>query len=257
MKKISILIGAFMLVLAACTGGNSAATLIQAGAVADSLASEEADGTVEVASPDLQASFTIEDEQISIQAIGQELFELFASQQLKRLPAKDITGVCNALRESKGDFITIINSPTGESVSFSLTPHQIIKLQRAKNSELNLGAARSQIIAIAQNMVPNPDAHAGAVRVDVSINKSFIEYNVVWEKASYYSHFPQGILTKNYFNPLKEEYQEMGGLAERVIDMLSSLNIDGVRMVYSAEDSDKELRQAFPWREIRMPIEKK
>lgn len=254
--KSIFIIAAAMLAFASCNNGNSADSLMRAATLADSLARAEADGSVSVSAPDLQASFTVDDSQIALSSVGQELFDVFASQQLKKIPASDISAVCDALRTAKGSFVTILNSANGEeSVSFTLTPQQIVKLQRAKNSELNLGEARNQVVAVAERMVPAPEAHAGALRVETSIAKSFIEYNIVWPKASAYSKFPQGVLTQNYFNPLKEQYKAMGRLAEPVISMLQSMGIDGVRIVYSAEDSDRQLKQAFPWREIRLPIE--
>ena len=258
MNILKFLCGAAIgtLLLSSCAGKDSSQSLMSAAVLADSIASADAGGTVVVSEPDLQASFTVHDAEISLSAIGQDLFNVFASQQLKKLSAKDITAVCDALRESKGSLITVLNSPAGESVSFTLTPQQIIKLQRAKNSELNLGAARNEVVAVAERMVPAPNAHEGALRVEASVTKSFLEYNIVWPKASEFARQPQGILTQRYFNALKEQYQAMGELAEPVISMLQSMGIDGVRIVYSAQDSDRELKQAFPWREIRLPIEK-
>lgn len=246
---------ASLLVFAACGKSGAENALTTAGELADSIASAEADGTATVNAPDLQLSFTVEDAELPLDCIGQNVFDLFASQQLKRLSPQDITTVCNALRDSKGNLIVILNSPAGESATFTLTPKQILYLQRAKNSELNLGAARNEVVAIAQRMVPAPEAHSGALRVETSVSKSFLEYNVIWPKASAYDKYPQGLLTKNYFNALKKQYQALGRLAEPIVNELNTLGIDGVRIVYSAEDSDKELKQAFPWREIRLPIE--
>lgn len=244
-----------VLALAGCGSAVKADSLGEACTVADSIADAEADGAVVIDNRSLQASFEILDPEIAVDRIGQELFDVFAAQQLKRISAADINLVCEALRASGGDFVTVLNSPDGTSAVFTLTPRQIVHLQRAKNSDLNLGVARNQVIAVAEMMCPNPAAHTGASRVDVSVSKSFLEYNIVWPKASAYERYPQGILTSNYFNALKTQYRQMGGLAERVIAMLQTMGIDGVRIVYSAENSDKQLRQAFPWREIRMPVE--
>lgn len=252
---ISAVSAVIIMLAAACGNGKSDNGLADAAAVADSIARADAGGAVVEQAPDLEASFTIADQEISVGVIEQELFDVFASQQLKRLNNRDIAKVCDALRKSGGSFITVLNSPSGDSVSFTLTPHQIIGLQRAKNSELNIGAAKAQAVAVAERMVPNPEAHAGAARVDVAVVKSFLEYNIVWPKASAYSRMSQGVLTQNYFNALKKQYQDLGGLAEPVISMLETMGVDGVRIVYSAEDSDRELKQAFPWREIRLPIE--
>lgn len=257
MKSFKTLIAAsaFALLVVSCGGNNSAETLAKAAHLTDSIAAAEADGKAVAADSDLMVSFTMPDAGIPLTAIGQDLFDVFAAQELKIVAPANVAAVCDALREVKGNLVVALNSPGGESAEFTLTPQDIIKLQRAKPSQLNLGAARNQLIDVAQQMVPNPDAHTGAVRVDVTVSKSFLEYNIIWPKASAYDKYPQGLLTKNYFNPLKKQYQQLGRLAEPVIAMLSAMGIDGVRVVYSAEDSDKQLKQAFPWREIRLPIE--
>lgn len=258
MKTICLTaITALALGIASCGNHKSADNLLAAGVLADSIANAEANGSVVVNTPNLQASFTITDPEIPVNQIGQELFDVFAAQQLKKISPKDISAVCEALRSSDGELAVIINSVDGESIAFNLTPHRIIALQRAKNSELNFSAARTQVVAIAERMTPNPEAHAGAVKVEASVAKSFLEYNVIWAKSAEFDKKSQGVLTQNYFNALKLQYQALGGLAEPVIDMLSSMGIDGVRIVYSAENSDKQLKQAFPWREIREPIVEK
>lgn len=255
MKKILILLSLMSVLVIACTTKKSDTALAEAAALTDSIARAEADGNAQACPPDIQLSFNVADTNIYLGAVGEDLFDVFAAQQLKRISPRDISAVCNALRESGGQLNVVINSPSGESVDFNLTPQKIIKLQRAKNSEFNLAGARSQVVAVAEKMIPAPEAHAGAVRVDVSVSKSFLEYNIVWAKSSSYDRYTQGLLTKNYFNPLKRMYQELGTLAEPAVELLKSLGIDGVRIVYSAENSDKQLRQAFPWREISEPIE--
>ena len=241
--------------LISCGGANSKENLSNAAALADSIARADAGGSVVVASPGLQMSFEIADPEIPVSDIGRELFEVFAARQLKTISAADITTVCNALRADKAELDVVLNSPSGESAVFNFTPQRIITLQRAKNSELNIPAARTQLIVVAEKMVPNPGAHAGAVRVETSVVKGFLEYNIIFPDASTFERAAQGLLTKNYFNPLKQQYADMGGLAEPVVEMLTSMGIDGVRIVYSAENSDKNLKQAFPWREIKQPVE--
>ena len=61
---------------------------------------------------------------------------------------------------------------------------------------------------------------------------------------------PQGVLTGRYMQPLRDEYGRLGSLEYPVVEMLKTLGIDGVRMVYVATGTDEEVKQAFPWREI-------
>lgn len=242
----------------ACTSApDPAAALERAAAIADSIAHTDADGSVISAPPGLQASFAIPDAGFPLTLIGRDIFDVLASQQLKKLPAEQITYICDALRDTESDLTVTLTDDADESVSFTLTPRQILQLRRAKSTDLNIPAARTQLIAIASAMVPAPDAASGSLRTDAAIVKSFLQYEIIWPKPSDFDRLPQGALTARYFNPLKQWYQSMGRLAEPVIEMLTSLGIDGIRILYTAEGSDRQLRQAFPWREIRQPIQEK
>lgn len=243
------------LALFSCAGGDKGDYLAEAAAVADSIAMSEAGGSATVVAPDITLCLAVDDAGIPLSLLRESLFNVFVSQQLKGLPASDVAMVCDALKASGGNLNVVLNSPTGDSVSFALSAHQIVRLQRAKLSEFNLGDARNDVVVMAEQMVPGGEAHRGAVRVDVSVSKGFLEYNVVWSNVGSYSGYPQGILTQRYLNALRQDYADLGGLGLPVVKLLSALGIDGVRMVYSAENSDKTLKQAFPWREIRMPVE--
>lgn len=253
--RLLILFGAMTILMGSCGGASKGDMLERAAAKADSIAKAEGGGSAVLDSPDICVDFTVNDTLIPLQMITQDLFDVFASQQLKKIPQKDVSAVTDALRENNGELKVTLNSPKGESVTFEFAPRRVTTLQKARNSELNVSGARTAVIDIARQMIPAPEAHKGASDIVTSVTKSFLEYDIIWPKASDFARYPQGILTKNYFTPLKMQYQAMGSLAEPVIEMLESMGIDGIRIVYSAADSDKQLKQAFPWREIRLPIE--
>ena len=116
--------------------------------------------------------------------------------------------------------------------------------------QLNASAAREQVVKLAETMVPAPAAHKDAVRVEAAVVKSFLEYNIIFADAKAYAGNDQSLLTVRYFEPLKAQYRAMGDMAPSVVEMLQGMGIDGVRIQYSAENSDKTIKQAFPWREI-------
>lgn len=256
MKNIFVAILSFLAFLfPSCQGKDTNAILKQATSLADSIASTEGGGSATEAYPDIKLSFEVKDSLIDLNLVGRDLFNVFASYQLKHIVPKEFNEVRNALHDSKGNLEVELTSINGSTAKYSFSPQELSKLFGARSTDLNFPAAKNQLIAVAEKCVPSPESHSGAERVDVSIKKSFLEYDIVWPKASSYANSTQGVLTKRYFNPLKEQYQELGSLAEPIIDILTSMGIDGVRIVYSAPDSDKKLQQAFPWREIREPIE--
>lgn len=243
--------------IASCSGGDKAEALQHAAAVADSIVSANGDANVEVnaAGTGIDATFRISDSLINVQSIGQELFDIYASQELKTVSPDDINLISHALRETKGDITVELLVQGQEPKTFTLTPRRFVDLQKARLTQLDPAIAKEQIVKVAEGMCPNPKAHAGAVRVDVAIVKSFLEYNVVWPSEKDLAGKDQAGLTFNYFNPLKQELLDLGTMNQPVVDLLTSLSIDGVRMVYSAEGTDKVVKQAFPWRELQKPIE--
>jgi len=243
--------------MASCSGGDKTQALARAAALADSIVSGNGNANVEVneAGTGLDATFRIADSLLNLQPIGQELFEIYAAQQLKYASADDINAVCQALRETEGDVTVELVASGQEARAFTLTPRRIISLQKARLSQLDPAKAKEQVVKVAEGMCPNPKAHAGALRTDVSVVKSFLEYNIVWPSEKDIAGKEQGNLTYLYCNAIKEQFIQMGDLKQPIIDLLTSLGIDGVRIVYSAEGSDKTVKQAFPWREIQKPTE--
>lgn len=236
--------------IAGCDKSASRAEALEAAALlADSVAGEG--WNVAVDAEDLACTYTLADSLIDPVAIGDALFDVYAAQQLKNYLAADINALCNALTENKGGFeITIVNPAKGTERQVEITPRRLVTLQKSKNSQLNASAAREQAVALAKTMVPAPGAHKDAVRVEASVVKSFLEYNIVFADAKAYAGNDQSLLTVRYFEPLKAEYRALGDLGEPVVQMLQGMGIDGVRILYSAENSDKTIKQAFPWREI-------
>lgn len=258
MKKIILLAAAGLaLAMAACSGSKAADQLQQAAATADGLISKDYDHNVEVNAENngLDVAIRLTDSLVKVEDIGSELFDALASLNLKACNADSLTALTQTLHKAKADVKVELIGTDRASEEFTLSPTKIIKLQGAKLTQLNPSALKTQITELAEAFCPNPAAHAGAKEVEVSISKSFLEYNVVWSEAKAYGEREQGWLTLNYFNPLKMLYMQVNDGCPGLIQMMTELGIDGVRMVYSAPDSDRELRQAFPWRELEKPIE--
>lgn len=245
------------IVMAACSGSKTTEQLRQAAATADGLISTDYDHNVEVNAENngLDVAIRLTDSLVKVNDLGSELFDALAALNLKTCNADSLTALTQTLHKAKADVKVQLIGTDSSSEEFTLSPTKIIKLQGAKLTQLNPSALKTQIVEMAETFCPNPAAHAGAKEVEVSIAKSFLEFNVVWPEAKAYAEREQGWLTFNYFNPLKQLYGVVSDGCPGLIQMMTELGIDGVRMVYSAPDSDRELRQAFPWRELEKPIE--
>ena len=117
-------------------------------------------------------------------------------------------------------------------------------------SELNPSAVREQVVKLAELMVPGGKANDGCARVETSVDKGFLEYNIVWPEAKAFEGNDQGLLTARYMKALRDDFAALGEDGDAYVEFMKKLGIDGVRIAYTAEDSDASIRQAFPWREI-------
>ncbi len=244
-------ITAAMLVLAGCGGG--ADRLANAAHAADSLVSIDQNANVELNTEGtgLDATFRMDNPLINVDAIGQQLFDAYASQVLKTYPAKIVTEVCRAVQEDEGEIhVEIINTGVEQHKVFTLTGRRVLDLQRANLSALDPGTVREQVVKVAELMVPGGKSNEGCLRVETSVSKGFLEYNVVWPDAKSFSGSSQGLLTGRYMEALRNDFKALGAQGYTFIDFLTKLGIDGVRIAYTAEGSDESIRQAFPWREI-------
>ncbi len=258
MKIRNILrLGAVAAIIAAAGAGISgcdksaqrAEALQSAAELADSLAGEG--WAIAVEAEGIAATYTLTDSLIDPAKIGDALFDVYAAQQLKSYPAAHINTVCDALRDNGGMLeIKIVSPAKNTEREIGLTARRIITLQKSKNSQLNASAAREQTVKMAETMIPAPGAHKAAVRTEASVVKSFLEYNIIFADDKEYAGKDQSLLTVRYFEPLKAQYRALGDLGPALLQMLEGMGIDGVRIVYSAENSDKTIKQAFPWREI-------
>lgn len=241
----------------ACSGGKQAEQLAAASALADKMISSDYDHNVEVNAEGngLDVTIRLSDSLVNVPAIGQELFDALAALNLKACNPADLNELAQTLHKAKASVEVQLIGTDKADVKYPLSASQLTKLQGSKLTQLNPALLKTQLVALAGPFCPNPKAHAGARDIEIAIVKSFLEYRVVWPSAKDYAQREQGWLTLNYFNPLKQLYTMVNDGCPGLINMMTELGIDGVRMVYAAPDSERELRQAFPWRELEKPIE--
>lgn len=201
------------------------------------------------AEPNIDVSFVLADSVIKVDLLGDELMDYYLAEQLKTSDGAALREVCSALKSSEASVVLSLTDAYGGSKTFIYTADKLQNLAKAKRSQLNVPKVKEQVVAVAGGAVPAPSAHMGT-QVSTSIDKGFLTYTVTWPSKSAVSGMPQGVLTGRYMQPLRDEYGRLGSLEYPVVEMLKTLGIDGVRMVYVATGTDDEVKQAFPWREI-------
>ena len=202
------------------------------------------------AAPNIDVDIALTDSLVKVDLLGDALMDYFVADQLKAMDSGRVYAVINSLRKLETPVVATIRDSYGSSKTFVFNADKISRLMKAKGSSLDVPSVRGQVAAMAGGAVPAPDAHRGA-QVSTAISKGFLTYTMTFPSKASLAGLEQGNLTGRYLDALRRQYARLGNLEYPVVEMLKGLGIDGVRIVYVAADDDsRELKQAFPWREI-------
>lgn len=255
-KLLNMAAGALVVLTAACGPSEAERTARLEGAAAaiDSLvATSQApfeSVSAAYAAPNVDIAVTLRDSMIKVDLLGEQLMDYYAADQLKSMDAARVSAVVKTLRSMETPVVVTLTDTYGAQKTFIFPADKIQRLMKAKPSSLDVPKVKEQVVAMAGGAVPAPWAHPGT-QVSASIDKGFLTYTVTWPSKRSLAGVEQGNLTGNYLDALRRQYGRLGDLEYPVVEMLKSLGIDGVRMVYTAaDDDDVQIKQAFPWREI-------
>ena len=202
------------------------------------------------AAPNVDVDIALSDSLIKVDLLGDALMDYFVADQLKAMDADRVYAVINSLRKLDTPVVATVRDTYGATKTYIFSTDKISRLVKAKGSSLDVPAVREQVAAMAGGAVPSPEAHRGA-QVSAAISKGFLTYTMTFPSKAALSGLEQGHLTGRYLDALRRQYARLGDLEYPVVEMLKGLGIDGVRIVYTAaDDDDREIKQAFPWREI-------
>lgn len=199
---------------------------------------------------DVTVAVAVLDSMIRIDLVGDEMMDYFMAQQIKETPAALVNEVTKAVTGTAGALKLSVTDLYGNERTFSFTGETLRHLYKAKGSQLNAPRVKEQVCRLLQPAIPNGLATAEAESIDLSVEKSFLTYTVTFANDRRFKDSGQGLLTRIYLDAFKEQYASLGELCDPVVKMLKSLQIDGVCVIYKALNGDKEIRQAFPWRNI-------
>ncbi|MDE6287447.1 MAG: hypothetical protein K2M00_01520 [Muribaculaceae bacterium] len=199
---------------------------------------------------DVTVSVAVLDSMIRIDLVGDEMMDYFMAQQIKKAPAALVNEVTKAVTGTAGALQLSVTDLYGNERTFSFTGETLRHLYKAKGSQLNAPRVKEQVCRMLLPALPNALATTDAESIDLSVDKSFLTYTVTFASDRRFKDSGQGLLTRIYMDAFKAQYASLGELCDPVVEMLKSLGIDGVCVIYKALNGDKEIRQAFPWRTI-------
>ena len=203
-----------------------------------------------VADNDIVVKMTVSDSMIDVSRLGDELMDYYMAMKLKQGPSELINKVVKAVEGSEGSVKLDLTDIYGNSTSYSFSGETIRHLIKAKGSALNEPRVKEQVARLLEKALPNAAAYADADNVALTFNRGFLSYEVTFPNDRGFAKSTQGLITKQYMQPVKAQYAALGSMQADVIELLKNLRVDGVSVTYKALNSDKELKQAFPWRVI-------
>lgn len=256
MKKLFMIAAAALAVTAACGPSDKerTAALDATAASIDSLVATTMapfdSCTASYAGSTVNVRVALRDSMIKVDLLGDQLMDYFASDWLKAQDPQRVSELVKRLKKYDTGVTLTVRDTYGVSRNYLFTGDKITKLLKAKPSSLDVTKVREQVVALAGAAVPAPYAHPGT-QVSASVKLGFLTYTITWPSKQDLKGLKQGNLTGRYMDALRRQYGRLGDLEYPVVEMLKSLGMDGVRIVYTAADDDAmELKQAFPWREI-------
>lgn len=190
------------------------------------------------------------DSLVRVDLLDAGLLDFFVAQQLKGASPDVINQTVKALEGTSGQLDLTISDLHGGSKTFTYTPDNIRFLIKAKASDLNPARVKTDLCTLLTPALPVPATYRESKSVELTVDKGFLTYTVTFPTDSRFAGSKQGMLTGIYAQPLKAQYLALGALRDPIVEMMKSLGIDGIKVVYKAANSDKDLTLAFPWRII-------
>ena len=198
----------------------------------------------------INVAATFGDSLLHADLLGEELMNYFVAGQIKQIKADVVNQVNRALDSSVGSLKLSLTDTWGNSFAIAYSAEDLRHLYKAKGSQLNVPMVKEQLVILLSNSLPTTKANKDSKGITLSIDKGFLNYDILFDKYQKFEKDRQGYITTLYFDLIKAQYASLGKLQTPIIDTMKELGIDGIRVTFVANDSDKELKQAFPWREI-------
>lgn len=196
----------------------------------------------------ISADIALTDSVIHVDRIGNDLMEYFVAHVIKAAPADVVNNLVKSL-EPESQLSVSLKDIYDANKTFVFTADDLRRLYKAKGLDFNTPAVKQQLFDLLADLLPMEAPYSDAT-VEVGISSGFLCYELTFPNDKMLAKSGQGLITRLYHQPLITRLASLGSLQATVIDVMNSLNIDGIAVTMLAKDSDKKIHQAFPWRTL-------
>lgn len=200
---------------------------------------------IEAAYPDIAVKVSLTDSLFHAELITEPVANLFLAKYLQLLPAGDCKPLISKVKAAQGVVKLTFTDLYGQSFSADLAAEHVLSLFTAKFSQLNTTAVKEDIASMIGLQIEVPERFKLAGDLTTSFESGFITV-VLPVKPIDVANLSQGNVVFYHQPLINNQWKNLEGFAS----ILKDLGIDGIRVTYADVESDKQVKQAFPWRSI-------
>lgn len=200
---------------------------------------------IEAEYPNVKLNVALDDSLFHAELLTEPVANFFLAKYIQLLPANNSKALLRQVKEAQGTVQLAVTDLYGQTFTAELTPDHVLGLYTAKNTQLSVPAVKEGLEAMLGSQLEIPARFKLAGEVSASFEGGFLVYEVP-VKAIDVANLTQGNIVFYHQQLLKNQWKNLAYFAS----LLKGLGIDGIRIVYADVDSDKKVKQAFPWRSI-------
>lgn len=190
-------------------------------------------------------------EDLKVAELRQPLVEYALAIYLKANTTTRLADIANALGRLEGNMVVTITDVDNESQSYTISHSRLKNLIRARLMELNFNEVKSNVTEIMEKATEGYKEAVNAAEAEFAVKTGFAQYTIKFNRAVEYRNFNQASLRGRYVNKLKPQYEAWGSFEPMVVELLTSLSIEGYRFVYTTTSDSNTINAAIPWRLLK------
>lgn len=200
---------------------------------------------IEAEYPNVKLNVALDDSLFHAELLTEPVANFFLAKYIQLLPANNSKALLRQVKEAQGTVQLAVTDLYGQTFTAELTPDHVLGLYTAKNTQLSVPAVKEGLEALLGSQLEIPARFKLADEVSASFEGGFLVYEVP-VKAIDVANLTQGNIVFYHQQLLKNQWKNLAYFAS----LLKGLGIDGIRVTYADVESDKQVKQAFPWRSI-------
>ena len=204
--------------------------------------------SVSYADADYKIDVRFADSNIAVADLSESLVQYALAMYLKSHTGQRLDDIANALTRLDGKMTVTVTDVDNASRSYEIPVARVKQLVRLRPMELNFTEVRANVLEIMGKRCAALREATGADDVQFAFSGGFAQYSFTFGSARDYSRYNRGSLTGHYVNLLKPEYESFGAMRPFVVQLLTSLQIEGYRFAYDTAAGGNSLKAVVPWR---------